>query len=917
MKKLIAILFFLIGMKAHATNFYVKIVGGDDNAAGTVQFPWASVAKVTAQGNGGAFLPGDSVLFYRGDIFFGTLIIYNDFIVVGSYGNPASPNPQISGMRTISSWTNIGGGLYTSILTNPPAKSDLSNNAGRLNMVTFQDTVQQMGRIPKDSRSEAAYYHISANPSRLPGDSLSLRINEQPYTGGINYPNNYFLGAEIVMRQYQWVSVRGTINYEVGDSFRFDRENVLDATPGTTGGALDGHGVFIQNSPKVCTQLGEWAYDTALNKITMFFGANNPGNYSVKYAGLDTLSYTSANGIDFINIDFSYSNVKGMVFNSDSMIKYTNCNISFCGAYALYITGNNKGKDSFSLGSVHDCLSGGLYLRGQASDQYDHNKFYNIGMWMGMCRSYDAQGTGIDGLGQWGKFENNNVYNIGFNGIHYMGRGIVIQKNWFHNIMARKSDGGAIYCYQNLDSALNANDPSFESPTSAHKKILFNIIDTVFSDDYGVGNVLGSPPNPYNRAGHGIYCDGQSINIDILNNTITNCAMSGIELGSNRDITVSGNTVYNNYTSQIYTLDDQIVQQRLIITNNILFARDTGQLLMQVERYNTPSYTTNLTMNNNYLFRPIWQPVLADRVKGYSLVGGAFSWGTYHDGGVIHVNRYETGTDSFYSVPNWRAYYAHDQNSVIPSRSQILSDYYFAYNKNEADSIITLPFNYKDVTGIKYPSGATRVPPYTSLMLIKDTTTVVVIPANNISIYFTSPMNGSVYSYGTSIPINSIATPKKLNTISKVELMLGGAVLQTLTAAPYNFSITGLGYGDYNLTARVTDNNNVRVTSLPLTVSVKTVNLPPGVQDGTAPEFQLIKVFGLNGNTNLVVHRMGFRPGLGVTIDLINNVGTVVSTLNTTTSILNNTINITGLATGTYTARVTVGAIVLTQAFTK
>ena len=72
MKEKIIILFILlITSTIHATSYYMDATGGNDNNSGTsTALAWQTLDKIYNQ----TFLPGDSVLFKKGEIWRGRLI---------------------------------------------------------------------------------------------------------------------------------------------------------------------------------------------------------------------------------------------------------------------------------------------------------------------------------------------------------------------------------------------------------------------------------------------------------------------------------------------------------------------------------------------------------------------------------------------------------------------------------------------------------------------------------------------------------------------------------------------------------------------------------------------------------------------------------------------------------------------------
>jgi hypothetical protein len=106
---------------AQTTNYYVSNSGNDANNGLTPATAWATITKV----NSSAFLPGDSILFKRGDTWRTTISMnesgsLNKHIVFGAYGT--GNKPKLLGSEQISSWTNVSGNIWVStqnITANP------------------------------------------------------------------------------------------------------------------------------------------------------------------------------------------------------------------------------------------------------------------------------------------------------------------------------------------------------------------------------------------------------------------------------------------------------------------------------------------------------------------------------------------------------------------------------------------------------------------------------------------------------------------------------------------------------------------------------------------------------------------------------------------------------------------------------
>jgi len=101
--------------------YYVSNSGDDSNDGLSENTPWKSLDRVSgalaSNANGGWILPGNKILFKRGDSFYGQLLVNrsgtsDDLIEISSYGNENDELPIISG-----SGGDISGGDYFQAIT--------------------------------------------------------------------------------------------------------------------------------------------------------------------------------------------------------------------------------------------------------------------------------------------------------------------------------------------------------------------------------------------------------------------------------------------------------------------------------------------------------------------------------------------------------------------------------------------------------------------------------------------------------------------------------------------------------------------------------------------------------------------------------------------------------------------------------
>ncbi len=111
----LALLLIFCPHTIHAATYYVDSVDGKDSSSGvTRDRAWKSLEKV----NGSGFLPGDTILFKRGGVWHGCLLITasgtdDKPIVYGAFGDSSKKRPVISGFAdTALKWSRAGKTLY-------------------------------------------------------------------------------------------------------------------------------------------------------------------------------------------------------------------------------------------------------------------------------------------------------------------------------------------------------------------------------------------------------------------------------------------------------------------------------------------------------------------------------------------------------------------------------------------------------------------------------------------------------------------------------------------------------------------------------------------------------------------------------------------------------------------------------------
>src|SRR3989339_80138 len=386
-------IFFWQASNAFAATYYVSNTGLDTNNGTTEGTPWQTISKV----NSFTFASGDSILFKKGDTFYGSLIIPRSGLTISSYGS--GEKPIISGFQTITGWTETspGSGIY----------SAPTNATSSLSMVTVNGVNTPMGRWPKTGWS--TFESFSGRTS----------ITDNQLT---NTPN--WTGAEVVIKKNNWTIDRSVITNHTN--------NTITYTSGSTSNPVSVDGVysyFIQKSLNTLTQMGDW-YTDGVN-LYMYFGVFGNSN----------------NVITVYNCNINNNNGFGVYITSTSAT-LSNSIIDSNGVFA----GMGKA-DGVSYSGVYMRSTGGLVEYNQVTNAgYNGIMFYNDNF---IVRYNKVEGTNsliTDGAGIYTfngnpatpntgqKVYNNIVIDGGANGLYNDNSANHIE--WYNNVISNVAKYG-------------------------------------------------------------------------------------------------------------------------------------------------------------------------------------------------------------------------------------------------------------------------------------------------------------------------------------------------------------------------------------------------------------------------------------------------------------------------------------------
>ena len=636
------------------STYYVSNAGNDASDGRTPQTAWRTIDKVNA--SMGSIQPGESVLFRRGDTFYGTINVTKSGtaenpITFGAYGT--GDKPTITGFTDImSGWASVGNGIYS---------RDIIADQ-QTNMLLIDGSQYAMGRWPKGTTYNTFESHDG---------SLSITDNTLP-----SAPD--WTGADVVIRQNWWTQTRFKILDHNGTTIIYNDGSV----PNATTEVYNNFGYFIQNDLStlyIDPTYGEWYHDFAAQKLYVYFGAEDPSTKIVKVATKGNLVNNST--ADYVTI--SNLNFIGCTSTALSFTQYmcTNITINDCSIQYAGLDGiSDLGEDtSIYRNTIEYCNQGGIVFTGD-NGRVQFNTIKNIGLLSGQAYM-NGRSTAIR-IGSTNAIVHSNyIQNIGYNGISGgTGTSASVKYNYIDNVCRTINDGGGIYHGQS------------NSVTPPGQWIIeYNIILN------GYGNTLGtSTPTTY--LAEGIYLDSYCRDASVRYNICANNRGTGIKIGSGRYNIIEDNLCFNNYEAQLYVLGSW--SYPTIIDNTILrnqfIAKNTEQLTFKLglSAYDDISLYGN--SNYNIYARPI------DDVSN--------SIYTSQSGGV----------SAYRNLSGWQTYSNQDANSRTSySTVTNVNDIKFYYNETSTNKVVaTLTTPMVDVSGNNYPIGNLTLAPFTGVVLL-------------------------------------------------------------------------------------------------------------------------------------------------------------------------------------------------------
>lgn len=534
MKRLLTVVFLIIYMTTLSADHTVSALGG-------------ATFSTIAQLNAHTLIPGDRVLFNRGEVFYGTITVgqsgaISNPIIYGAYGT--GTDPIVTGFTTASGFTETFNG------SNIWESAALTDGLVLCNIVTINGVNTAMGRTP----NSGVYWNVDSYVANTSITSSSL-------IGAINWSVS---GAtEVVIRKRNWDWYRNTITAHTGGTVTYTMQQSTGYTPQVN------WDFFIQNNIRALDLQNEWYYNPITKKISIY-SALEPVNVKVSTKE-QLLNCTSRNYITIDGLTFAGGNTAALYSSTSTNLIIQNCTFSQFGYYGT--SSSNTDNSSIAGCSFMDGNSSAIF-QNTTCDAFDviNNDISGSALLIGMAHLYPYM---ISTYATNSTIQYNRLTNLGGGGIYPASSSLLVKNNYIDTFFQILNDGGGIYTEGNRTGLIIDGN------------IILN----------GIGYYLGTSGTTPMVAG--IYLDVLSRGVTISNNTCAN-SYRGIFVSSGGENTFTKNTCFN--TTQAISFKG--LTSLNVMTGNYFIAKSSTQLSLYSfsATNNIPTYWA--ISDSNYFARP-------------------------------------------------------------------------------------------------------------------------------------------------------------------------------------------------------------------------------------------------------------------------------------------------------------------------
>ncbi len=563
---------FLTINTAFSTNYYFSTSGNDSNSGTSTNSPFKSTDKLISL----QLFAGDSILFKKGEVFVGNIMIKQSGtiaqpIVISSYGT-GSQLSILTGASSLRNWSVYSQNtkLYTTTL--PSTVKQLYSN----------DKLLDLARYPN------APNYLYANSGMTVGNVQQFSPTTLTQTSG------YWVGATVKYRANNWA-------WEYRKITGFSNGNI-SYFPDTRYAVAGGNDFFIENKFEQLDAKNEWFYNTTSKQLFLYpESASTMTTANIKAVLFDNAVKLDSlvSNITISNIIFdkySGNGIYGTARNSN--VRIENC--AFQNIEEMGVKFYRKANNCF----VNNCFFMDVRGRGISfvesyKNTISNNTLKRIGMLPGrgisgvngyvgiVCEIRDESRNRV--LDQFDSISNHNIVrhntidSTGYIGIRVDGQYNTVEKNIINHAMLTMDDGGGLYCYNTITkSSIISNNFVMNSATQA-------------------------------SITNGIYIDNNAYDMSVINNTVLNIPGAGVLINAEaHDNIVRSNVLFNNYIGVCFSDWGTTAIYGNKIYKNTIVSNSSGYPAIQINsntgRYNVAVADSNYFVNphTDNIFQYMW-----------------------------------------------------------------------------------------------------------------------------------------------------------------------------------------------------------------------------------------------------------------------------------------------------------------------
>ncbi|MGH6846759.1 MAG: hypothetical protein ACREC0_04755 [Methylocella sp.] len=495
----------LVGPAISTTVFYVAAAGSDTLNNGTSpSTPWQTLAHVRLQ----TFAAGTSVLLNRGDVWREQLFISSGSsgtpIVYDAYGTGPNPIIQPSASAALTSqWTNVGGNVWTSNQTFPPAPTKLITiSPANPAVVNWPSAPFVIGGLSPTAPAIAITpVGGSTLPSSIPS-GVGLYLSTATIGGAGNFNVSLTPGGPLIstLGESQSGTFMGGANGYPSNNAN-DIGNLIWTSGGVTQTGTTNFTIFSGQLDSNLTTQGQWYFNTSDWKVHVY-STTNP---ATAMPGLELAIDMSAiylvntHNVTIQNINLQYSAATAIAQQGGSPLVATN--LIYRDMIISWIGGGNLSGQGVRWGDTLD-------INGNSSNILMERCFINQNFDSGPNIQLFSSGTSTGVT-----FRNNIVAQTPAGFEIFVNSAVVSNMSIYNNTVYDGANWSAGQRWNNAGaSTSNLNEGLYNGGIDSNPPTNYNIFNNVFS---GLGTQFAmTQPKPAVVGGPSVWVESGTMLMD-------------------------------------------------------------------------------------------------------------------------------------------------------------------------------------------------------------------------------------------------------------------------------------------------------------------------------------------------------------------------------------------------------------------